>query len=113
MTQSSFVSAGWYSSLGGGSPRDRVVEGIDILLSNPNVKGVFINILGGITRCDDVAAGLVEYRDQKGIDIPFVNYCINYDFYFILLAQLDSLDNEIKTPSLSSESIMQFSYINT
>ena len=61
-----------FCDLGGGSPRDRVVEGIDILLSNPNVKGVFINILGGITRCDDVAAGLVEYRDQKGIDIPFV-----------------------------------------
>lgn len=61
-----------FCDLGGGSPRDRVVEGIDILLSNPNVKGVFINILGGITRCNDVAAGLVEYRDQKGIDIPFV-----------------------------------------
>lgn len=61
-----------FCDLGGGSPRERVVEGIDILLSNPNVKGVFINILGGITRCDDVAAGLVEYRDQKGINIPFV-----------------------------------------
>ncbi len=61
-----------FCDLGGGAPRDRVIEGIDILLSNPKVKGVFINILGGITRCDDVAAGIVEYQDRKGINFPFV-----------------------------------------
>ncbi len=61
-----------FCDLGGGSPRERVVEGIDILLSTPMVEGVFINILGGITRCDDVAAGIVEYRNEKGIDVPFV-----------------------------------------
>jgi len=61
-----------FCDLGGGSPQDRVAEGIDILLSNPKVKGIFINILGGITRCDDVAKGLVEYRNKKGINIPFV-----------------------------------------
>ncbi|GAH41980.1 unnamed protein product, partial [marine sediment metagenome] len=33
---------------------------------------VFINILGGITRCDDVAAGLVEYRDKNEVNVPFV-----------------------------------------
>jgi len=61
-----------FCDLGGGAPRERVIEGIDILLTNPKVKAVLINIMGGITRCDDVATGLVEYRDRKDITIPIV-----------------------------------------
>lgn len=61
-----------FCDLGGGSPQEKVLEGIDIILSNPRVKGVFANILGGITRCDDVARALIEYKKKNNLDIPFV-----------------------------------------
>lgn len=44
--------------LGGGATADRIREGIRIILSNENIKAVFINIFGGITRCDEVAGGV-------------------------------------------------------
>lgn len=44
--------------LGGGATADRIQEAIRIILSNPNIKALFINIFGGITRCDEVAQGV-------------------------------------------------------
>ena len=61
-----------FCDLGGGASRDRVIEGIDTVLSNKRVKGVLVNVLGGITRCDDVAAGLVDYRNTRDRKAPFV-----------------------------------------
>lgn len=61
-----------FCDLGGGAEKDRVTNAIDIVLSNKNVKGVFINIMGGITRCDEIAKGIIEYKNIKRIDIPFV-----------------------------------------
>jgi len=42
------------------------------VLSDPDVRGVFINIFGGITRCDEVARGLVETQKELGIRVPLV-----------------------------------------
>lgn len=61
-----------FCDLGGGASKDRVIDAIDIVLSNKNVKGIFINIMGGITRCDEIAKGITEYKNTKRIDIPFV-----------------------------------------
>jgi succinyl-CoA synthetase beta subunit len=45
---------------------------LDIVLSDPNVKVVFINILGGITRCDEVANGILEAQKRVGLTKPTV-----------------------------------------
>ena len=51
---------------------DEVIDAMNILLNDKHVKAVMINIFGGITRCDDVARGLVIALDQMKVDIPIV-----------------------------------------
>src|SRR6201993_5174855 len=57
---------------GGGSKADSIVAAVDVILSNPNVKAVLFNIFGGITRCDEVAKGLIEAFNQINPSVPFV-----------------------------------------
>jgi succinyl-CoA synthetase beta subunit len=60
---------------GGGSKAEAITSAVEVILSNPNVKAVLFNIFGGITRCDEVANGLVEAFRQIGAGgggIPFV-----------------------------------------
>jgi succinyl-CoA synthetase beta subunit len=57
---------------GGGSKADAVVSAIEVILSNPRVRAVLINIFGGITRCDEVARGLVEAFRRVDVRVPFV-----------------------------------------
>ncbi|MHA2162725.1 MAG: ADP-forming succinate--CoA ligase subunit beta [Candidatus Thorarchaeota archaeon] len=64
--------ASTFLDLGGGSDKERVEMGIEIALMYPKVKAILVNIMGGITRCDDVANGIVAARDDKGIDVPLV-----------------------------------------
>ncbi|MFX1513384.1 MAG: ADP-forming succinate--CoA ligase subunit beta [Promethearchaeota archaeon] len=61
-----------FCDLGGGARADVVEKAIDVVLMNPRVKCLFLNILGGITRCDEVAKGLVKTRDEKGIKVPII-----------------------------------------
>lgn len=61
-----------FLDIGGSSNPQKVVEAMDILLSDKNVKAVMINIFGGITRCDDVAKGLIKALDIIKTDIPIV-----------------------------------------
>ena len=61
-----------FLDIGGSSNPEKVVEAMNILLSDGNVKTVMINIFGGITRCDDVARGLVTALDEINTDIPVV-----------------------------------------
>ena len=49
---------------GGGSKAEAIVNAVEVILSNPKVTAVLFNIFGGITRCDEVANGLVEAFDQ-------------------------------------------------
>ncbi|MFW9953763.1 MAG: ADP-forming succinate--CoA ligase subunit beta [Candidatus Thorarchaeota archaeon] len=64
--------ASTFLDLGGGSDKERVQKGIEIALMYDKVKAILVNIMGGITRCDDVANGIVAVRDEKGIDVPMV-----------------------------------------
>jgi succinyl-CoA synthetase beta subunit len=57
---------------GGGSKAEAVVSAIEVILSNPRVSAVLINIFGGITRCDEVANGLVTAFGQIDVRVPFV-----------------------------------------
>jgi len=61
-----------FLDIGGSSNPEKVVEAMHILLSDKNVKAVMINIFGGITRCDDVARGLVAAMKQIQTNIPVV-----------------------------------------
>jgi succinyl-CoA synthetase beta subunit len=57
---------------GGGSKADAITSAVEVILSNPNVKAVLFNIFGGITRCDEVARGLIEAFAQINPTVPFV-----------------------------------------
>lgn len=61
-----------FLDIGGSSNPTKVIEAMKLLLSDRNVKVVLINIFGGITRCDDVASGLLEAFRQIKTDIPIV-----------------------------------------
>ena len=57
---------------GGGSKAEAITSAVDVILSNDKVKAVLFNIFGGITRCDEVARGLIEAFDQIKPTVPFV-----------------------------------------
>src|SRR5215210_6846068 len=57
---------------GGGSKADAIVAAVEVILANRKVRAVIFNIFGGITRCDEVAKGLIEAFDQVRPDVPFV-----------------------------------------
>jgi succinyl-CoA synthetase beta subunit len=57
---------------GGGSKAEAIVDAVEVILSNPNVTAVLFNIFGGITRCDEVARGLVTAFEQVKPSVPFV-----------------------------------------
>jgi succinyl-CoA synthetase beta subunit len=57
---------------GGGSKADAIVSAVEVILSDQKVKAVLFNIFGGITRCDEVAKGLIEAFDQVKPEVPFV-----------------------------------------
>jgi succinyl-CoA synthetase beta subunit len=61
-----------FLDIGGSSNPNKVVEAMKILMSDSDVKAVLINIFGGITRCDDVARGLLEAFKQIKTEIPIV-----------------------------------------
>ncbi len=61
-----------FLDIGGSSNPEKVIEAMNILLSDRNVSAVMINIFGGITRCDDVARGLVAALEVIKTDIPIV-----------------------------------------
>ncbi|MDX6647389.1 MAG: succinyl-CoA synthetase beta subunit, partial [Miltoncostaeaceae bacterium] len=57
---------------GGGSKADEVVTALEVLLSDPKVRVLLVNIFGGITRCDEVAEGLLTALDRLGATLPIV-----------------------------------------
>ena len=61
-----------FLDIGGGANSEKVSSGMKILLEDRRVKVILINIFGGITRCDEVARGLLSVVDNKAIDIPII-----------------------------------------
>jgi succinyl-CoA synthetase beta subunit len=61
-----------FCDVGGGATTQKVAEAFKIILSDPNVKAVFINIFGGIMKCDVLATGVVEASKQVGVKVPIV-----------------------------------------
>lgn len=61
-----------FCDLGGGAKAETVRQDLEIVLMNPSVKGVLINIFGGIVRCDEVARGLLDATRTMEIGVPIV-----------------------------------------
>jgi succinyl-CoA synthetase beta subunit len=61
-----------FLDIGGSSNPQKVIDAMELLLSDPGVEVIFINVFGGITRCDDVASGLVEAVQKTRLDLPLV-----------------------------------------
>lgn len=61
-----------FLDIGGSSNPQKVIDAMTLLLKDPQVRVVLINIFGGITRCDDVASGLITAFDQLKTDIPVI-----------------------------------------
>lgn len=61
-----------FLDIGGSSNPEKVVTALNIILGDANVKSIFINIFGGITRCDDVARGLVTAFERTNLELPVV-----------------------------------------
>ncbi|MEQ9122345.1 MAG: succinate--CoA ligase subunit beta, partial [Alphaproteobacteria bacterium] len=58
--------------VGGGADKDRVVRAFKIILSDPKVKAILVNIFGGIMRCDIIAEGVVAAAKELGVSVPLV-----------------------------------------
>ena len=61
-----------FLDIGGGARSDKVAEAMHLILSDPKVNAILVNIFGGITRGDEVARGLIEARSQQERDVPMV-----------------------------------------
>ena len=61
-----------FLDVGGGATRERVTEALKIILSDANVRGILVNIFGGIMRCDVIAEGIVAAAREVGLELPLV-----------------------------------------
>ena len=61
-----------FLDVGGGATKERVVEAFKIILSDENVRGILVNIFGGIMRCDVIADGVVSAVREIGLSVPLV-----------------------------------------
>ena len=61
-----------FLDVGGGASKEKVSAAFKIILSDRNVKGILINIFGGIMRCDILAQGVVDAANEININVPLV-----------------------------------------
>jgi succinyl-CoA synthetase beta subunit len=61
-----------FLDVGGGATRERVTTAFKLVLSNPKVKAILVNIFGGIVRCDMIAEGVIGAASDIGIKVPVV-----------------------------------------
>ena len=61
-----------FLDVGGGATKERVTAAFKIILSDPNVEGILVNIFGGIMRCDIIAEGIITAVKDVGMQIPVI-----------------------------------------
>jgi succinyl-CoA synthetase beta subunit len=61
-----------FLDVGGGATTEKVTEAFKIITSDPNVKGILVNIFGGIMRCDVIAEGVIAAVKEVGLQVPLV-----------------------------------------
>jgi succinyl-CoA synthetase beta subunit len=61
-----------FLDVGGGATREKVTAAFKIITSDPAVRGIFINIFGGIMKCDTIASGVIAAVKEVGLSVPLV-----------------------------------------
>ncbi|MDP2811727.1 MAG: succinate--CoA ligase subunit beta, partial [Rhodocyclaceae bacterium] len=61
-----------FLDVGGGATTEKVTEAFKLMLANPQVKGILVNIFGGIMRCDTIATGVVAAARETHLSVPLV-----------------------------------------
>jgi len=61
-----------FLDVGGGATKEAVTKAFKIILQSPAVKGIFVNIFGGIAQCDTIAAGVIAATEELGLSVPLV-----------------------------------------
>jgi succinyl-CoA synthetase beta subunit len=61
-----------FLDVGGGAEKDQIAAAFKIITQDPNVKGIFVNIFGGIMRCDIIAEGVIAAVEEVGLSVPLV-----------------------------------------
>ncbi len=61
-----------FLDVGGGASKEKVTAAFKIITADPNVKGILVNIFGGIMRCDIIAEGVVAAVKEVGLQVPLV-----------------------------------------
>ncbi len=61
-----------FLDVGGGATKEKVTEAFKLILSDPNVEGILVNIFGGIMRCDVIAEGIIAAAREVSLDVPLV-----------------------------------------
>ncbi len=61
-----------FLDVGGGAEKEQIAAAFKIITKDPNVKGIFVNIFGGIMRCDVIAAGVIAAVEEVGLTVPLV-----------------------------------------
>ena len=61
-----------FLDVGGGADKDQIAVAFKIITADPNVKGIFVNIFGGIMRCDVIAEGIIAAVEEVGLGVPLV-----------------------------------------
>jgi succinyl-CoA synthetase beta subunit len=61
-----------FLDVGGGANKEKVTAAFKIILKDPNVKGIFVNIFGGIMKCDIIAEGVIAASKELGLKVPLV-----------------------------------------
>jgi succinyl-CoA synthetase beta subunit len=61
-----------FLDVGGGATKEKVTEAFKLILKDPNVKGILVNIFGGIMKCDIIAEGVISASKQLGLKVPLV-----------------------------------------
>jgi succinyl-CoA synthetase beta subunit len=61
-----------FLDVGGGATKEQVTRAFRIILTDPNVKGIFVNIFGGIMKCDTIAEGVIAAARELGLEVPVV-----------------------------------------
>lgn len=66
------VGTACFLNVKGGVDKDKIISGIKIIMTNPRVEGILINILGGFLRCNLIAEGIVSAASEVGLNVPLV-----------------------------------------
>ena len=61
-----------FLDVGGGANKEKVTNAFKLILKDPNVKGIFVNIFGGIMKCDIIAEGVIAASKEVGLKVPLV-----------------------------------------